>query len=358
MLFSRDNIRYTLNGILFVALFAVAATRIAAIPVLSRLALSPLIIGIVIGMVYANTLRGHLPKEWVPGILFSSKSLLRFAIIFYGFRITFQQIASVGLEGLTLSTIMVASTFLLGAFVGQKLLGMDRDTTLLTSAGSSVCGAAAVLATEPVLRAEPHKSAIAVGTVVLFGTVSMFMYPVLFRSGLLHMTPEVFGMYVGGTVHEVAHVVGAATAVGEDVARVAVIVKMIRVILIAPLLIALGLVLSARAGAVARSGAGLDAAAGAAGTNSGARLVIPWFAVGFIAVSAFNSFNLLPSSLVATINRVDTFLLTMAMTALGMETNAAKFRQAGIKPFVLAFVLFVWLVFGGYFLTTAIAAAF
>ena len=344
MPFSKENIRYTLNGILFVVFFSVTAMQIAGIPAISRLGLSPLVIGILIGMIYANTLRSHLPKEWVPGILFCTKTVLRAAIILYGFRITFQQIAMVGIQGLGVSTIMVTTTFLLGAFVGQKLLKMDRDTTLLTAAGSSVCGAAAVLATEPVLKSEPHKSVIAVGTVVLFGTTSMFLYPILFRTGLLHMSREAYALYAGGTIHEVAHVVGAATAIGDDVARIAIIVKMLRVLLIAPLLIVLGLVLSARARSRGASG---DAV----------KLVVPWFAVWFILVSAFNSFNLLPVPLVGAINTVDTFLLTMAMTALGMETNTAKFRQAGIRPFILALVLFVWLTVGGYFITSFIFAA-
>jgi len=104
--------------------------------------------------------------------------------------------------------------------------------------------------------------------------------------------------------------------------------------LIAPLLIVLGLILSA----LARS-------RGQAGNK--VSLVIPWFAVGFIAVSAFNSLNILPAVLVGSINSFDTFLLTMAMTALGMETHGSKFKQAGIRPLLLALVLFVWLIVGG-----------
>jgi len=344
MPFSKENVRYTLNGILFVALFSVTAMQLAEIGVIKRLGLSPLVMGILIGMLYANTLRDHLPKEWVPGILFSTKTLLRLAIILYGFRITFQQIQSVGLQGLTVSVVMLTSTFLLGAFVGQKILKLDRDTSLLTAAGSSVCGAAAVLATEPVLKAEPHKSVVAVGTVVLFGTTSMFLYPILYRAGILHLSRTVYGLYVGGTVHEVAHVVGAAAAVGDDVAKIAVIVKMTRVMLIAPLLIVLGLILSARARSRGQAGNRVS-------------LVIPWFAVGFIAVSAFNSLNLLPAPLVGSINSIDTFLLTMAMTALGMETHSSKFKQAGIRPLLLALVLFVWLLVGGYFITSFLAVS-
>ncbi len=345
MAFSKENIRYTLNGILFVALFSIAAIQISEITFIKKLAISPLIIGIVIGMFYANTLRNHLPAEWVPGIVFSAKQLLRLAIVFYGFRITFQQIADVGMAGLTVSTVMLTSTILLGSWVGMKFFKLDRDTAILTASGSSVCGAAAVLATEPVLKAEPYKSAIAVGTVVLFGTIAMFLYPVLFRSGILGMDPATYGIYVGGTVHEVAQVVAAGGAIGPAASDTAVIVKMTRVMMIAPMLIILGLWISAKARK-------------AGGEAGGVKLVIPWFAVWFVVMSGINSLNFIPTNIVEGINQVDTFMLTMAMTALGMETNAAKFKQAGIKPILLALVMFAWLIVVGYFVTKWAVAIF
>lgn len=345
MIFSKEHIKYTLNGILFVALFSLAALQIADIGFIKKVGLSPLIVGILIGMLYANTLRNHLPKEWVPGIIFSTKTVLRVAIILYGFRITFQQIRAVGLQGLAMSTIMLSSTFILGAFIGQKLFKLDRDSTLLIASGSSVCGAAAVLATEPVLKAEPYKSVVAVGTVVVFGTTSMFLYPLLYHLGVLHLSPTEYGLYVGSSVHEVAHVVGATSAMGDIAANTAVIVKMTRVMLIAPLLIILSLIMSWSVKNSDKSG-------------SKVAVVIPWFAVGFIGVSAFNSLHLLPFALVDTINHIDTFLLTIAMTALGMETHIGKFKQAGIRPLLLALILFLWLVFGGYFLTVFITKWF
>ena len=345
MAFSKENIRYTLNGILFVALFSIAAIQISQIEFIKQLAISPLIIGILIGMFYANTLRNHLPQEWVPGIVFSAKQLLRLAIVFYGFRITFQQIVDVGMAGLTVSTVMLTSTILLGSWVGMKFFKLDRDTAILTASGSSVCGAAAVLATEPVLKAEPYKSAIAVGTVVLFGTIAMFLYPIMYRSGILGMDMSTYGIYVGGTVHEVAQVVAAGGAVGPEASDNAVIVKMTRVMMIAPMLIILGLWISAKTRK-------------AGGEAGGVKLVIPWFAVWFVVMSGVNSLNIIPAVIVSGINQVDTFMLTMAMTALGMETNASKFKQAGIKPILLALVMFAWLIVVGYFVTKAAVAIF
>jgi uncharacterized integral membrane protein (TIGR00698 family) len=225
---------------------------------------------------------------------------------------------------------------------------------MLTAAGASVCGAAAVLATEPVLKAEEHKAAIAVSMVVLFGTISMFLYPILYAAiiepatGFLHMSTQEFGIYVGGTIHEVAQVVAVPASIAgapTDMANSAVIVKMTRVIMIAPLLIILGLYLSYQA---KKSGT----------VGGGVKLVIPWFAVYFVGMAGFNSLHLVPENIVNIINEIDTFLLTMAMTALGMGTIFSKFRGLGLAPIYTALSMFVWLVVGGFVVTKIVVATF
>jgi len=354
MAFSKENRKGTISGIIFVAIFAAAATMIAGLEPVKALGISPLVIGIVMGIFYANTLHNHIPSAWGTGITFSGKKILRFAIVFYGFRITFQQIMDVGMSGFMVSLIMLSTTFILGSYLGYKIFKMDKDTAMLTASGASVCGAAAVLATEPVLKAEGHKTAVAVSMVVLFGTISMFLYPVLYASiiepatGFLHMTPEQFGIYVGGTIHEVAQVVAVPASIPgapEVMANSAVIVKMTRVIMIAPMLILLGIYLSMQAkktGSVA----------------GGVQLVIPWFAVYFIGMAGFNSLQIVPQDIVNVINEIDTFLLTMAMTALGMGTIFSKFKGLGLAPLYTAGAMFVWLVVGGFVITKFVTAAF
>jgi len=354
MAFSKENRKATMSGIIFVAIFAAAATMIADISAVKSLGISPLVIGIVMGIFYANTLHNNVPSEWGIGITFSAKKILRFAIVFYGFRITFQQIADVGMSGFMVSLIMLATTFILGSYLGYKIFKMEKDTAMLTASGASVCGAAAVLATEPVLKAEGHKTAIAVSMVVLFGTISMFLYPVLYASiiepatGFLHMTPQEFGIYIGGTIHEVAQVVAVPASVAgapQEMANSAVIVKMTRVIMIAPMLILLGIYLSYSA----------EKSGSVAGK---VKLVIPWFAVYFIGVAGFNSLQIVPENIVNLINEIDTFLLTMAMTALGMGTIFSKFKGLGLAPLYTAGAMFVWLVVGGFIVTKLMVALF
>jgi hypothetical protein len=153
----------------------------------------------------------------------------------------------------------------------------------------------------------------------------MFLYPILYRSGVFALSPEAMGIFTGSTIHEVAHVVGAGNAMGKAVSDTAIIVKMIRVMMLVPVL----LVISYSVARAALKNKTEDATAGR-------HIQIPWFAILFLVVIGFNSFNLLPQGVVSFINTLDTFLLTMAMTALGAETSIEKFRKAGFKPFLLA----------------------
>ena len=325
-----------LHGILLITLFSCAAFYIGDMDFVKSLSFSPMIVGIILGMLYANSLRNNLPETWVPGIQFCSKRVLRFGIILYGFRLTFQDVTAVGIPAVIIDAIIVGGTIGLGMLIG-RLMKMDRGITLLTSVGSAICGAAAVLGAESAIRTKPYKTAVAVSTVVIFGTLSMFLYPILYRNGIFALSPEQMGIYAGSTIHEVAHVVGAGNAMGDEVASIAIIVKMIRVMMLVPVLLII-------TWAVAKA----SAANGSEGEKG--KINIPWFAILFLVVIAFNSFDLLPESVVSFINTFDTFLLTMAMTALGAETSIEKFKKAGAKPFVLALVLQLWLLTGGFLL--------
>lgn len=323
----------SIPGLLLIALFAAVATALSTLTFFTHLSLSPLVVGILIGILFANTLGRYLPEEWRSGLKFCSKRILRIGIIFFGFRLTLADVAQVGLSAVALDIFIVCSTIGLGLLVG-KWLKMDKETTLLTSSGSAICGAAAVLGAEATLKSEAYKTAVAVSTVVLFGTLSMFLYPVLYRNGFFPLSTHEMGLYTGSTVHEVAHVVGASNAMGKEVAEVAVIVKMIRVILLVPVLLVFSW--------SARSRSESERV-----TADQRRLVVPWFALLFLLAIALNTLLSLSPAVTEPIKTVDNFALTMAMTALGCETTIDKFRQAGWRPFVLALVLYLWLVFGG-----------
>lgn len=329
-----------LDGLLLVFLLALAAYQAAQLPWLAQAGMSPLVIAIVFGAVYGNVMPDVVQADRAAGVNLAARRLLRIAVAFYGLRISIQELWTIGAAGLAMATVMATGTLAIGVALG-RLLRIDRETALLTAAGSAICGAAAVLAFESSLRSAAHKSTVAVATVVLFGTVSMFLYPVLYHAGWLQLDSTALGLFIGGSVHEVAQVVATASAIDPQTTHAATIVKMARVALLVPLLLILGAWLA--------HGQRRSAAAG--DTAGRSAVPVPWFVVGFLLLILVNSLNILPPRLVENINLLDTFALTMAMAALGLETRIARMRQAGARVLVLAALLFVWLLAGGYGVT-------
>jgi uncharacterized integral membrane protein (TIGR00698 family) len=271
-------------------------------------------------------------------------------MMLYGLRLTLHDIGHVGLAGLVIDALVLASTFAIACRVGTRRLGLDRETAMLVGAGSAICGAAAVMATGPVVKARAEQVAVAVATVVVFGTLATFLYPVLYGLGrhvpALAVGAGRFGLYAGSTIHEVAQVVAAGRAIGAEAANTAVIAKMVRVMMLAPFLVALS-------AWRARS----DRRAGHASSGP-TRPAVPWFAVGFLGVVAVNSIVRLPAGLVAVATDADAILLAMAMAALGLSTQLGAIRRAGVAPMLLAAILFAWLVVGGAAINLGVDALF
>ncbi len=337
-----------LAGLVVAGAVAAAAIGLARLDWLRTHGISALVLAIVLGMLVGNTVYPRMGAWAGPGVNFAKNTLLRLGIILYGLRLTFQDIGHVGLGGVLIDALVVCTTFGLACWLGTRVFGIDRKTAILLGAGSSICGAAAVLATEPVVRARAEQVAVAVATVVVFGTVAIFVYPSLYRLNLAHpvlpVSPTAYGLYAGSTIHEVAQVVAAGTAVDHDAADTAVIAKMVRVMMLAPFLVALSWWLT-RTGAEATQ----------AGARRG-RVAIPWFALGFVAVAGINSLAILPAPLVELALELDMVLLAMAMGALGLTTHVSALRTAGVRPLGLAAMLFAWLMGGGLAINAAVGA--
>ncbi|SBN32462.1 conserved hypothetical protein; putative inner membrane protein [Klebsiella variicola] len=326
-------------GLALTAALTGAALWAGSFPAIAGAGFSALTLAILFGMVVGNTI---YPKIWQPcdgGVIFAKQHLLRLGIILYGFRLTFAQIADVGVSGILIDVLTLSSTFFIACFLGQKVFGLDKHTSWLIGAGSSICGAAAVLATEPVVKAEASKVTVAVATVVIFGTIAIFLYPAMYPLLAHWFTPETYGIYMGSTMHEVAQVVAAGHAVSPDAENAAVIAKMLRVMMLAPFL----LFLAARVKQLTP-----------AGNGEKSKITIPWFAIMFILVAVFNSFHLLPKAVVDMLVTLDTVLLAMAMAALGVTTHVSALKKAGAKPLLMALMLFVWLIVGGGAINVAI----
>jgi uncharacterized integral membrane protein (TIGR00698 family) len=336
-------------GLLMAGLLAVSALELAKIGWLAAHGISVLTLAIVLGVIAGNTVYPRYAAVGGAGVAFAKQWLLRTGIVLYGLRLTFHDIAQVGVAGLLIDALVLTSTFVLATWLGTRFLGLDRKTAMLIGAGSSICGAAAVMAAEPVVRGRCEQIAMAVATVVVFGTLGMFLYPALYglvrEFHLFSLSPTAYGIYTGSTVHEVAQVVAAGRAISQAAADTAVITKMVRVMMLAPFLMALSVYL-----AKTESGAAIEH-----GKHT-SRVVIPWFAVGFVALTAFNSFDLLPHTLVAAAVNGDTAILAMAMAALGLTTHVSAIKTAGLKPLALAALLFAWLIIGGFGINAAVSS--
>lgn len=329
-------------GLLVCAVLAAAAWGLQTLPFLGGAGVGVLTVALLLGLLLGHAAPSSWHRRATPGAVLAQRQLLRLGVGLYGLRLTAAQIAAVGVRGVLIDVLVIVSTLALAVCLGMRWLRLDRETALLVGTGSAICGAAAVLAAEPVLRASPHKVAFAVGTVTLFGTLATFLYPLLYHlfavwapavpplAGL--QTPAAFGVYIGSTVHEVAQVVVAARAVSPAAADQAVVVKLIRVALLAPALLLL-----------ARWAAPVDAA-----QNLRRAPVLPWFVGLFIAAAVLNSLHWIPPTVHAVLMLADSVLLTLAMAALGWCTRWQAVRAAGWRPLLLGALLFVHLLVGGY----------
>ncbi|WP_372862175.1 YeiH family protein [Psychrobacter sp.] len=302
--------------------------------------LSSLTLAILIGMVLGNTVYPNLAARLSVGVAFAKGQILRLAIMFYGFKLTLTQVSSVGLSAVMSDALVLTSTFLLTYWIGTRWLKVDKQTTLLIGSGASICGAAAVIAAEPVVKAEAHKVTIAVATVVVFGTVAMLLYPFLYHLGWLQpwLNAQQYGIYTGSTIHEVAQVVVAGNAVSPEVGDTAVVTKMIRVMMLAPFLLILSFALTKGSS---------DNGKKPSFMNRVQQVKVPWFAFIFIAIVLLHTWVPMSASFERSMVMLDDVLLTMAMFALGLTTHLGAIKQAGVKPLILGAIMFAWLIVGG-----------
>ncbi|MGI6679346.1 MAG: YeiH family protein [Dehalobacterium sp.] len=216
-------------GLLFSSLIAILCILIPKLSVLSQLHINSLIIAIVVGMIIKNFFQ--IPVSFEPGIHYAFKNILRLAVVLLGFKLSIGDIGQIGGKGLLLVAMVTGGTLFFAGWLGEKM-GIDRSLTLLIGAGSSICGASAIAAVAPVIEAKDHDVTFSVATVTIFGTVAMFLYPVIYH--VLQLPDIFYAVWAGSSIHEVAQVVAAGFAAGEQVGEYATVVKLSRVLLVIP----------------------------------------------------------------------------------------------------------------------------
>ena len=315
-----------LPGLALTGVIALCAFALRQIPGIGMF--SPMILATMIGMLFHNLV--GTPAICRPGVVFSLKKILRLGIILLGFQLMLSQVAAVGAVGVAIILSTLAATFVFTKSLG-RLMGVDPKLAELIGAGTSICGASAVIATNTVTEGSDADVAYAVACVTVFGSLSMLLYPLL--PGLLHLNPRAFGLWSGASIHEIAQVVAASFQDGAAAGQFGTVAKLTRVMMLAPLVIGLGFLAtrkaSAHIGGVPRKAPPM-----------------PWFVLGFIAVMLLNSAVTVAPHEKAQIVTLTNFLLSMALAAMGLETDFAKLRREGIKPLALAAC--AWLFIAGF----------
>lgn len=303
-------------GLALTAGIAALAFALRLVPGVS--ALSPMILSVLIGVVVHNF--AGAPHAARKGMAFSLRAILRFAIILLGLQITARQAADLGPGGLAMIAAALISTLAFTLVMGRAL-GVARGLALLIGVGTSICGASAVIAAKTATGGKDDDAAYAVACVTLFGTLAMFAYPA--AQGFLHLSPRAYGLWAGASIHEIAQAVAASFQGGGDAGQFGTIAKLTRVAMMAPVVIALG---------------EMTARLGLAGDGERRKPPFPWFLIGFLALVALNSVIVIPHQVAAPIGVVTTFLLSMAMAAMGLVTDIGHIRARGLRPLALGFL--------------------
>lgn len=306
-------------GVVLVAM--ITAVAFSAHNVSGFALFSPMILAVVAGMVYSNVL--GTPAHAKAGIAFSQKRLLRFAIVLLGFQLTLGQVVSIGAGGVGIVAATLGATFLFTVTLG-RLIGVDAKLAQLIAAGTSICGASAIVATNIVTDARDEDVTYAVASITLFGTVAMLGFPLL--APALGLDQHAFGLWAGASIHEVAQVIGAGFQNGTQSGEIATVAKLTRVAMLAPMVILLGL--------MARRKSSDQAAA---------RPPMPWFVAAFIVVVALNSLVTVPAEVKSAMALATTIMLTMGLAAMGLQADISQLRSRGLRPLALAFCAFLFI---------------
>jgi uncharacterized integral membrane protein (TIGR00698 family) len=301
--------------------FTIAAAAFEVRNLSGIAALSPLVIAIVLGMILHNTV--GTPAAFKSGVTFGMRRILRLSIILLGLQLSLSQVVSVGILGLTIIALTLAGTFVFTVWLGNRL-GIDHKLAQLIAAGTSICGASAVIAANTVTRASDEDVAYAVASVTVFGSAAILLYPAL--AVFLQLTPHAFGLWAGASIHEIAQVVAAAFQNGTEAGNFATIAKLSRVMLLAPMILVLGHF-------IAKDRRAIDAGSVEPATQKA--VPKPWFVAGFVAMMLFYSLDLIPMVEKAYLIQATAFLLTVALAAMGLETDVRKLRAKGWRPLLV-----------------------
>lgn len=325
----RQRILTFMTGIGITLLIALVAKYLSGFPFLSIM--GQLVIAIIIGVVWRSLF--GLREDFQPGVSFSSKKLLRVGIILLGMRLNLLDIYHAGTSVFVIAVINIV--FALFVVYGlTRWFGVEKRLGILTACGTAICGAAAVVAIAPQVKAKEEETAVAAATVALLGTIFTLVYTGIYS--FLNLSEKGYGVFAGGTLHEIAHVIAAAAVGGDTAVDLAVIVKLTRVALLVPIALIIGWIVQRQDKEENERKFSLS--------------IVPWFILGFLAMSGFNTLGIVSETVANYIVSIAYLLIGMAMAGLGLGVEVKTFRKLGMKAFAAGLIGSILLSVLGYFL--------
>lgn len=278
------------------------------------------VFGIILGIILATFKR---PALLEPGIKYTGKKILQYAIIFLGFEMNLYTVLAVGGTSLSVMLVTLATAFIT-AFIIGRLLRVDNTATLLVGAGTAICGGSAIAAVAPVIDAKEKDIAMSISTIFLFNILAVFIFPAIGHA--VGMSDNGFGMWAGTAINDTSSVVAAGYSYSNEAGNYATIVKLTRALMIVPICLIIG---AARVWYVKRT-----ATAEVAQQVSIAR-IMPWFIVWFFLASVIRTVLPIPEAIAHELGAVGKFMIIMAMVAIGLNSNIVHLLKNGARPILL-----------------------
>lgn len=272
----------------------------------------------------------HQPGNMMaPGIKFTSKKILKFAIILLGASLNIATVLTVGRNSLLVMIFTLATCFGLG-YLSGRLLKLNWKMSNLISAGTGICGGSAIAAIAPVIEAEDIDIAFGMSATFLFDMVMIVLFPIFGKS--LGLSDVMYGLWSGTAVNDTSSVVAAGFAFSEAAGNYATMVKLTRTLAIIPTVIIFAMVnmhLKKKANRTTQNEK----------INVNMRSIIPWFILGFLAMSLLNSVGVIPAAVSSVLKEISKFLMVAALAAIGLNTNFKEMKKAGPAPMIHGFII-------------------
>jgi len=322
-------------GLAAAVVLAIVSTAIGSVAPIIGSAVPAVVLGAVIATVRRPSAR------LTPGLTFAGQRVLQIAVVVLGLRLSLHQVVTVGARSLPVMLGTLVVCLLLAHLIGRALR-IDGDLQALIGCGTGICGASAIAAIAPAIGAASADIAYAVSTIFVFNIAAVLVFPVIGHA--LGLSQHAFGLFAGTAVNDTSSVVAAASAYGHSAADYAVVVKLVRTLMIIPVVLVLATVTERRR---TRSGDGRSGhqprTKGPTPAVSLGRIVrlVPWFLVGFLVMAGINTAGLVPGGATEPIATISTFLISIALAGIGLSTDVAALRRTGVRPLVLGAILWV-----------------